>query len=169
MEECPDFCIIDPFKNISPLLDRLQIQEILLRLQELCTKGRPKLRAPHSLKVLLFEIHLHRSLTFVLLYCMLLTPHIFRCSCFHALLKSIYVSWILLRFTFDQLRLPIELACYFVTQVKNFHDSELRKHLPEANLSFPLIVKPQVACGVADAHNMVACYLCIYCPISIEC
>ncbi|VAI19931.1 unnamed protein product [Triticum turgidum subsp. durum] len=88
MEEYPDFCIIDPFKNISPLLDRLQIQEILVRLQELGSEGRPKLRAPHSLKVI------------------------------------------------------------------KFNGSELQKQLAEANLSFPLIVKPQVACGVADAHNM---------------
>lgn len=88
MEEYPDFCIIDPFKNISPLLDRLQIQEILVRLQDLGTERRPKIRAPHSLKV------------------------------------------------------------------KNFQGSELQKQLAEANLSFPLIVKPQVACGVADAHNM---------------
>uniref|UniRef100_A0ACD5XUL4 Uncharacterized protein n=1 Tax=Avena sativa TaxID=4498 RepID=A0ACD5XUL4_AVESA len=88
MEQYPDFCIIDPFKNISPLLDRLQIQEILVRLQGLGAEGRPKLRAPHSLKV------------------------------------------------------------------KNFHGSELQKQLAEANLSFPVIVKPQVACGVADAHNM---------------
>uniref|UniRef100_A0A453LCM3 Uncharacterized protein n=1 Tax=Aegilops tauschii subsp. strangulata TaxID=200361 RepID=A0A453LCM3_AEGTS len=95
MEEYPDFCIIDPFKNISPLLDRLQIQEILVRLQELGSEGRPKLRAPHSLKVI------------------------------------------------------------------NFSGSELQKQLAEANLSFPLIVKPQVACGVADAHNMVAYCLCI--------
>ncbi|VAI34719.1 unnamed protein product [Triticum turgidum subsp. durum] len=88
MEEYPDFCIIDPFKNISPLLDRLQIQEILVRLQELGSEGKPKLRAPHSLKVI------------------------------------------------------------------NFNGSELQKQLAEANLSFPLIMKPQVACGVADAHNM---------------
>jgi hypothetical protein len=47
------------------------------------------------------------------------------------------------------------LTSYFVKQVDNFHNSELDKHLVEANLSFPLIVKPQVACGVADAHNMV--------------
>uniref|UniRef100_A0ACD5YFY2 Uncharacterized protein n=1 Tax=Avena sativa TaxID=4498 RepID=A0ACD5YFY2_AVESA len=88
MEQYPDFCIIDPFKNISPLLDRLQIQEILVRLQGLGAEGRSKLRAPHSLKV------------------------------------------------------------------KNFHGSELQKQMAEANLSFPVIVKPQVACGVADAHNM---------------
>lgn len=88
VEEHPDFCIMDPFKNIYPLLDRLQIQKILVQLQELGTEGKPKLRAPYSLKV------------------------------------------------------------------DNFHDGELCKKLAEANLSFPLIVKPQVACGVADAHNM---------------
>ncbi|KAF8780794.1 hypothetical protein HU200_000736 [Digitaria exilis] len=88
VEEHPDFCIIDPFKNIYPLLDRLQIQKILVRLQELGTERKPKLRAPYSLKV------------------------------------------------------------------DSFNDGELEKHLAEANLSFPLIVKPQVACGVADAHNM---------------
>jgi len=88
VEEHPDCCIVDPFKNIYPLLDRLQIQNILVLLKELGTEGKPKLRAPYSLKV------------------------------------------------------------------DNFHDGELDKHLAEANLSFPLIVKPLVACGVADAHNM---------------
>ncbi|GJN34376.1 hypothetical protein PR202_gb23031 [Eleusine coracana subsp. coracana] len=39
-------------------------------------------------------------------------------------------------------------------QVNNFHDGMLEKQVAEANLSFPFIVKPQVACGVADAHNM---------------
>uniref|UniRef100_A0A0A9CGC5 Uncharacterized protein n=1 Tax=Arundo donax TaxID=35708 RepID=A0A0A9CGC5_ARUDO len=99
VEEQPDFCIIDPFKNIYPLLDRLQIQQILVRLQELGTEGKPKLRAPYSLKV------------------------------------------------------------------DNFHDGELHKQLAAANLSFPLIVKPQVACGVADAHNMVAFCLCTIIPM----
>ncbi|KQJ91087.1 hypothetical protein BRADI_4g35440v3 [Brachypodium distachyon] len=88
VEEHPSFCIIDPFKNISPLLDRLQIQEILVKLQEFCIEGRPKLRAPQSLKV------------------------------------------------------------------KNFDAVDLQKRLAEANLLFPIIVKPQVACGVSDAHNM---------------
>jgi hypothetical protein len=63
--------------------------------------------------------------------------------------------------------LHIEFPCYFITQVKNFHGSELQKQLAETNLSFPLIVKPQVACGVADAHNMVACSLCIYIHVSV--
>uniref|UniRef100_A0A0D9XFR0 inositol-1,3,4-trisphosphate 5/6-kinase n=1 Tax=Leersia perrieri TaxID=77586 RepID=A0A0D9XFR0_9ORYZ len=42
----------------------------------------------------------------------------------------------------------------YVKQVESFCGSELQKQLAEENLSFPLIVKPQVACGVADAHNM---------------
>uniref|UniRef100_A0A0E0B5E8 Inositol-tetrakisphosphate 1-kinase 6 n=1 Tax=Oryza glumipatula TaxID=40148 RepID=A0A0E0B5E8_9ORYZ len=88
VEEHCDFCVIDPFKNIYPLLDRIQIQEILVRLEGLSAEGRPRLRAPCSLKV------------------------------------------------------------------ENFCGSELQKQLAEAKLSFPLIVKPQVACGVADAHNM---------------
>ncbi|KAL6846760.1 hypothetical protein ACP4OV_024208 [Aristida adscensionis] len=88
VEEHSDFCIVDPFKNIYPLLDRLQIQQILVHLQELGNEGKPKLRAPHSLKV------------------------------------------------------------------DSFHDGRLQEQLAEANLSFPIIVKPQVACGVADAHNM---------------
>jgi inositol-1,3,4-trisphosphate 5/6-kinase len=53
VEEHPDFRIMDPFKNIYPLLDRLQIQKILVRLQELGTEGKPKLRAPYSCKVIL--------------------------------------------------------------------------------------------------------------------
>lgn len=34
----------------------------------------------------------------------------------------------------------------------------LEQRLAEAKLSLPNIVKPQVACGVADAHSMVRSY-----------
>lgn len=111
---------MDSFKNIYPLLDRLQIQKILVRLQELSTERKPKLRAPYSLKVILIWLLFE-----------LLVPFS------------------------DSSSITIFLTNYFVKQVDNFHDGELDKHLAEANLSFPLIVKPQVACGVADAHNMV--------------
>ena len=40
-------------------------------------------------------------------------------------------------------------------QVNNFKEPDLIQRLSEAKLSLPCIVKPQVACGVADAHNMV--------------
>lgn len=40
-------------------------------------------------------------------------------------------------------------------QVDNFEDVQLEQRLHEAKLSLPSIVKPQVACGVADAHSMV--------------
>ncbi|KAJ3681410.1 hypothetical protein LUZ60_015899 [Juncus effusus] len=86
IEENPDYCIIDPFEKIWPLLDRLQIQQILLGLQEM--KGRFNIRAPHFLKV------------------------------------------------------------------DNFNDPDLLKKLAEGNLKFPVLVKPQVACGVSEAHNM---------------
>lgn len=40
-------------------------------------------------------------------------------------------------------------------QIDAFNEPNLRDQLSEANLSFPIIVKPQIACGVGDAHNMV--------------
>jgi len=52
------------------------------------------------------------------------------------------------------------LFCLLV-QVDNFHNPKLRGQLAEAKLLFPVIVKPQVACGVADAHNMVLSCLVI--------
>ncbi|KAL6501127.1 hypothetical protein OROHE_025324 [Orobanche hederae] len=39
-------------------------------------------------------------------------------------------------------------------QVDSFHD-DLEQRLAEAKLSLPNIVKPQVACGVSDAHSMI--------------
>ncbi|TXG72968.1 hypothetical protein EZV62_001547 [Acer yangbiense] len=39
-------------------------------------------------------------------------------------------------------------------KVNNFSVPDLAQRLSEAKLSFPSIVKPQVACGVADAHSM---------------
>lgn len=39
-------------------------------------------------------------------------------------------------------------------QVDNFGNPKLREQFIEAKLSLPVIVKPQVACGVANAHNM---------------
>ncbi|KAH7572712.1 hypothetical protein JRO89_XS03G0001600 [Xanthoceras sorbifolium] len=39
-------------------------------------------------------------------------------------------------------------------QVNDFSDPDLAQRLSKAKLYFPSIVKPQVACGVADAHSM---------------
>ncbi|KAJ6690836.1 INOSITOL-TETRAKISPHOSPHATE 1-KINASE [Salix koriyanagi] len=39
-------------------------------------------------------------------------------------------------------------------KVNGFNDPDLAQSLSEAKLSLPSIVKPQVACGVADAHSM---------------
>lgn len=44
-------------------------------------------------------------------------------------------------------------------QTDAFNEPNLRDQLSEANLSFPIIVKPQIACGVGDAHNMVIWFL----------
>ncbi|XP_076921913.1 inositol 1,3,4-trisphosphate 5/6-kinase 4-like [Bidens hawaiensis] len=86
--ELPDCCVIDPFKNIFPVVDRLKIQEILLGLATLKTESQYKIRGAYFLKVV------------------------------------------------------------------NFEDVQLKQRLHEAKLSLPSIVKPQVACGVADAHSM---------------
>lgn len=40
-------------------------------------------------------------------------------------------------------------------QVNDFNEPDLILGLSEAKLSLPSIVKPQIACGVADAHSMV--------------
>ncbi|KAL5780990.1 hypothetical protein ACOSP7_006019 [Xanthoceras sorbifolium] len=39
-------------------------------------------------------------------------------------------------------------------QVNDFTDPDLAQRLSKAKLYFPSIVKPQIACGVADAHSM---------------
>ncbi|CAN1167683.1 Inositol 1,3,4-trisphosphate 5/6-kinase 4 [Linum perenne] len=39
-------------------------------------------------------------------------------------------------------------------KVNDFNDPEMDQRLLEAKLSFPTIVKPQVACGLSDAHSM---------------
>ncbi|XP_050256179.1 inositol 1,3,4-trisphosphate 5/6-kinase 4-like isoform X4 [Quercus robur] len=88
LEDHPDCCVIDSFNNIYPVLDRLEIQEILLCLEDLKTEGLSTIRGPHFLKV------------------------------------------------------------------DSFKEPDLLQRLSEAKLSLPSIVKPQVACGVANAHNM---------------
>lgn len=40
-------------------------------------------------------------------------------------------------------------------QVDDFNQAGLIQSLSEAKLALPSIVKPQVACGVADSHSMV--------------
>ncbi|KAL2249241.1 UNVERIFIED_CONTAM: Inositol 1,3,4-trisphosphate 5/6-kinase 4 [Sesamum indicum] len=45
-----DCCVIDPFNNILPVLDRLKIQQILIGLAELNIPGGCKIRGPHFLK-----------------------------------------------------------------------------------------------------------------------
>ncbi|XP_071732293.1 inositol 1,3,4-trisphosphate 5/6-kinase 4 [Rutidosis leptorrhynchoides] len=44
-------------------------------------------------------------------------------------------------------------GAYFL-KVDNYEDLNMEARLHEAKLSLPSIVKPQVACGVADAHSM---------------
>lgn len=44
---------------------------------------------------------------------------------------------------------------HFFVQVVDFREPKLEDKLADAKLSLPNIVKPQVACGVADAHSMV--------------
>ncbi|KAF3451093.1 hypothetical protein FNV43_RR07182 [Rhamnella rubrinervis] len=82
-----DCCLIDPLDNIYPVLDRLEIQQILLGLEDLKTSGY-KIRGAHYLKV------------------------------------------------------------------DDFDEPDFIQRLSEAKLSLPCIVKPQVACGVSDAHSM---------------
>lgn len=92
LRRCIEFqmncCVIDPFNNIFPVLDRLRIQQILIGLEAVNIQGRCKIRAPNFLKVDSFDV------------------------------------------------------------------PNLERRLAEAKLSLPNIVKPQVACGVADAHSM---------------
>ncbi|KAL3752839.1 hypothetical protein ACJRO7_000268 [Eucalyptus globulus] len=88
LEHNPQCCVIDPFDKVYPVLDRLEIQNLLCGLPDLSTKDSCKIRGPHHLKV------------------------------------------------------------------DTFNEPELITRLSEANLSPPFIVKPQVACGVADAHSM---------------
>ncbi|XP_057957081.1 inositol 1,3,4-trisphosphate 5/6-kinase 4 isoform X6 [Malania oleifera] len=88
MAHYPDFCSIDPLKNIYPVLDRLKIQQILHDLEDLNKEGCKTIRGPHFLKI------------------------------------------------------------------DDFNEPDLGQRLLEANLTLPSIVKPQIACGVADAHSM---------------
>ncbi|XP_051121309.1 inositol 1,3,4-trisphosphate 5/6-kinase 4-like isoform X2 [Andrographis paniculata] len=83
-----DCCVIDPFNNVLPILDRFRIQQILFGLEKLNIHGHCKIRPPHFLKV------------------------------------------------------------------DRFDESDLEQKLAQAKLSLPTIVKPQVACGVSEAHSM---------------
>lgn len=51
MDHHADCCVIDPLDKIYPVLDRLKIQQILLRLEDLNATGRHIIRGPHFLKV----------------------------------------------------------------------------------------------------------------------
>ncbi|XP_050388145.1 inositol 1,3,4-trisphosphate 5/6-kinase 4 isoform X1 [Argentina anserina] len=88
MEHHQDLCVIDPLNSINPVLDRLEIQQILLALEDLKTGKCCAIRGAHYLKV------------------------------------------------------------------DDFNHPGLTEMLSEAKLALPSIVKPQVACGVADAHSM---------------
>lgn len=51
LEHHKDFCVIDPLSNIYTLMDRLEIQQVLLGLVELNTEGSYLIRGAHFLKV----------------------------------------------------------------------------------------------------------------------
>ncbi|KAG6503368.1 hypothetical protein ZIOFF_035680 [Zingiber officinale] len=111
IKDHPECCLIDPLKNIYPLLDRHQIQQILLGLQEINMQDHCRLRAPYFLKVHFLELYFFAA---YIVYCNKIKPE----------------------------------------KIDAFNEPNLRDQLSEANLSFPIIVKPQIACGVGDAHNM---------------
>ncbi|CAL5203180.1 unnamed protein product [Lathyrus oleraceus] len=88
LDQNQDFCVVDPLINIYPILDRLEIQQVLLGLLELNTEGSCLIRGARFLKV------------------------------------------------------------------DNFSEVDFASKFAEAWLSLPCIVKPNVACGVSDAHKM---------------
>jgi hypothetical protein len=88
MEDQNACAIVDPIRNIYPVVDRLKMQHILLGLEGLGAAGR-KIRG----------------------------------------------------------------ACFL--KIDSYDEPDLAQNLSRAGLSLPCIVKPQVACGVADAHSMV--------------
>lgn len=60
-------------------------------------------------------------------------------------------------------------------KVDKYDPPSLKDQLSEAKLSFPMIVKPQVACGVADAHDMALVFktedftsLCVPLPAIVQ-
>ncbi|CAJ1865664.1 unnamed protein product [Sphenostylis stenocarpa] len=55
LDQHQDICVIDPLSNVYPLLDRLEIQQILLGLVELNTEGKCLIRGAHFLKVNNFD------------------------------------------------------------------------------------------------------------------
>lgn len=55
LDQHQDLCVVDPLSNIYPLLDRLEIQQVLLGLVELNTEGRYLIRGAHFLKVDSFD------------------------------------------------------------------------------------------------------------------
>jgi hypothetical protein len=87
MEDQNACAIVDPIRNIYPVVDRLKMQHILLGLEGLGAAGR-KIRG----------------------------------------------------------------ACFL--KIDSYDEPDLAQNLSRAGLSLPCIVKPQVACGVADAHSM---------------
>lgn len=54
MEHHLDLCVIDPLNCIYPVLDRLKIQQILLGLEDLKTRGCHAIRGANFLKVFCF-------------------------------------------------------------------------------------------------------------------
>ncbi|KAL2333245.1 hypothetical protein Fmac_014458 [Flemingia macrophylla] len=55
LDQHQGLCVVDPLSNIYPLLDRLEIQQVLLGLVELNTDGRYLIRGAHFLKVDSFD------------------------------------------------------------------------------------------------------------------
>ena len=52
MDHHLDICVIDPLNNVYPVLDRLEIQQILLGLGDLKAGNNHIIRGPHFLKVI---------------------------------------------------------------------------------------------------------------------
>ncbi|XP_050388146.1 inositol 1,3,4-trisphosphate 5/6-kinase 4 isoform X2 [Argentina anserina] len=63
MEHHQDLCVIDPLNSINPVLDRLEIQQILLALEDLKTGKCCAIRGAHYLKAIVFRVEDFKDLT----------------------------------------------------------------------------------------------------------
>ncbi|MQL98424.1 hypothetical protein Taro_031131 [Colocasia esculenta] len=178
MQDHPQCCMIDPLYNVYPLLDRFRIQQLLLGLNDLNIKTECRIRAPHFLKTGkshfgVFEEQLERSRR-------LQDQRLFDLQevdsrgCHVSVeegssevnrkmvnrafpdLWFVFIGQFLfsgdLEAEFSRRTIPSSRGDH--DKVDDFVDPTLKEKLCIAKLSFPNIVKPQVACGVADAHKM---------------
>lgn len=144
---------MDPLDRILPLLDRVATQKIL---QTLSVPSTQVIRPPRSVEVC-EPASPSKGFEFVSCVSISFSMQVQICLMSYEI-SHLFWSWRIISLAGMLYRLSLKLwfVSDLVKQAATFEEPWLSQALESTSMKLPAIVKPQIACGAADAHTMVS-------------